>query len=217
MNKNMALYCVPRSGSSSLFSCITEHLDKTYVSIWEPFNIAHENMKKENPLEIFNYIDRTNGDKNMFLKLMIGQKKHDTSQLAWDSFIFTKIPKILFLIREDKKAATESLLFHQTIKETNYHSKKYYDLSLINNVEMEIRTAGYEFHEKIAKIYNKNYGYPIFTYEEIFVDKNMDRIYEIFEYFEIKPNDDLIKKYIISDEFKVKLGNIEDKPKNKLL
>jgi hypothetical protein len=98
-----------------------------------------------------------------------------------------------------------------------YHSKKYYDLSLIDNVEMEIRTAGYEFQEKIIKIYNKNYGYPIFTYEEIFVDKNMNRIYEIFEYFEIKPNDDLIKKYIISDEFKVKLGNIEDKLQNKLL
>lgn len=214
----MALYCMARSGSTSLYDCISEHLGKNYLKIWEPFNPDPNNhlfMKDDDSYK--KLFESINGNQKIFLKLMMGQKNPWVKQIVWDRYVFEKIPKIVFLTREDKVAAAESLLCNQLDSENGFHTKKYYDVSSIDKIELEMRTLANELHDKFMKIYSREFGFPIFTYEEIYVDKNIKRIYEIFEYFEINPQQDLINKWLLSDKYKIKLGNIEDKPKNKIL
>jgi hypothetical protein len=216
MKNNIALYCLPRAGSTSLYDCISEHLGKDYLKIWEPFNPNNQIFMKE--MDSYKKLfEGINNNQKLFLKLMAGQRNPWIKQSTWDSYIFENVPKIIFLTREDKVAAAESLLFNQTDLENGFHSKRYYDISKIDKIELEMRVLVNELQDKYMKLYSREYGYPIFTYEEIFVQKNMKRIYEIFDYFEIVPQQELIDKWIISDEYKIRLGNVEDKPKNKIL
>lgn len=218
MEHNIALYCMARSGSTSLFDCVSEHLGKNYLKIWEPFNPNPDNQLFMKDADSYKKLfEGINGNQKIFLKLMMGQKNPWVKQTTWDRYVFEKIPKIVFLTREDKKAAAESLLANQLDGEASFHTKKYYDVSSLDKIELEMRILANELHDKFMKIYSREFGYPIFTYEEIYIEKRMDRINQIFEYLEIEPKIELINKWLISDEYKVKLGNIEDKPKNKIL
>jgi hypothetical protein len=209
----IAILTSPRSGSTSLFKLIEEHLIKEdYISISEPFTYYFKVRKYSNP-DIFK-------DKhNVFIKTFIGDKhipkffKNDVD-LYWNWF-FNYFEKIIILDRKNKQLQSESLTYQLKKKNyENWHKKNYYDLTNITKEDIE-HTKNILIKDSEQKHIISNKGYPIFYFEDIYIKKDRKIIDFLFKYINLNLNEALYEKYIISDTFKVR---VEDNyEKNKLI
>lgn len=200
----IAILTSPRSGSTSLFKLIEEHLAiENYISIPEPFNDYKPTKRKYSNFDYFQ------NENNIFIKTFIGNTQipqffDDNTDLYWDWF-FDYFNKIILLDRIDKDLQSESLTFHMKKKYLlNWHQKQYYDLThiKIEDIEKTKKTLITD-SEKIHSVSNN--GYPIFYYEDIYIKKDKNVIDEILKYIELDLNYELYEKYILSDRFKVRL------------
>jgi hypothetical protein len=104
------------------------------------------------------------------------------------------------LERENKRLQAESLAFHEKLSNNsttpvNWHKPRYYELSFDDEKNIQRLEIHLEAAAKVLKeISNK--GFPLFTYEDIFVRKNDKIIDELHEYLGLRKYEKCIKLWI---------------------
>jgi hypothetical protein len=87
----------------------------------------------------------------------------------------------------------------------SWQKKQYYDLS--NITEEEIEKSRLILNADSEKMINfSKSGYPVFYFEDLFIDKNKETALALFRYIQLDLNDELYQKYINSDLFKIRLN-----------
>lgn len=206
----IAILTSPRSGSTSLFHLIEEHLDPNYISLSEPFHeIFRLNMVKK--LRYENSVNHTffKNKKNIFIKTFIGDtqipKSFTNKPNKYWHWFFEYFDKIIILDRKNKQLQSESLTYHLKKKYLKgWHQKQYYDLTDIKKEDIEkTKNILIQDSKEIHSLAGK--GYPIFYFEDIFIKKDRTVIENLFKYINLTLNETLYEKYVLSDNFKVRL------------
>jgi hypothetical protein len=207
----IAIVCNGRSGSTSIFyylnCCLTkEH--KKYNTFFEPFNFI--NPDRDDKLKTY---DTITNKKNVLLKTFIDSDNYPYESFKnveeyWDWF-YSFFDKIIVLERKDKRLQAESLVYHIRLSKNRtvspyWHKPKYYDLNELDEHHIVGLTSHLESQSLILKSIS-NKGYPLFYYEDIFVDKDIETIKRLNEYCKIKYNQFCIDEWINSPYKKVRL------------
>jgi hypothetical protein len=215
----IAIVCNGRSGSTSIFyylnCCLTkEH--KQYNTFFEPFNFI--NPDRDDKLKTY---DTITNKKNVLLKTFLDSdnypyKSFKNVEEYWDWF-YSFFDKIIVLERKDKRLQAESLVYHIRLSKNRtvspyWHKPKYYDLNESDEHHIVGLTSHLESQSLILKSIS-NKGYPLFYYEDIFVNKDIETIKRLNEYCEIEYNQFCIDEWINSPYKKVRL----DKKINELI
>ncbi len=87
----------------------------------------------------------------------------------------------------------------------SWQKKQYYDLSNITAEEIEKSRLILNSDSEKMTNFSKN-GYPIFYFEDLFIDKNKEIALALFQYIRLELKEDLYQKYINSDLFKIRLN-----------
>jgi hypothetical protein len=192
-----------RCGSTSLYSCIKEHLNVEYTFLEEPFD-RYKTTKKGLTID-FN-------TPNVLIKTLIGQIPNEKDGMMVYEWIFQTFDKVILLDRKNKIEQVESFAFHTTnnIKDRHNRKRVYYFNSISDEVmdkwELDINIAS-EFLTTLSKENNKK----IYYYEDLFVNKDQLIIDEIFKYLNLTPIKESIDRWIISDNKKVRITEKRDK------
>lgn len=192
-----------RCGSTSLYSCIKEHLNDEYTFLEEPFD-RYKTTKKGLTID-FN-------TPNVLIKTLIGQIPNEKDGMMVYEWIFQTFDKVILLDRKNKIEQVESFAFHTTnnIKDRHNRKRVYYFNSISDEVmdkwELDINIAS-EFLTTLSKENNKK----IYYYEDLFVNKDQLIIDEIFKYLNLTPIKESIDRWIISDNKKVRITEKRDK------
>lgn len=207
----IAIVCNGRSGSTSIFNyinCCLIKERKKYYTFFEPFNFINPDRvdKIKNINDILN-------KKDVLLKTFI-----DKDNYPYESFnnvedywvwFYSFFDKIIVLERKNKRLQAESLVYHIRLSKnrtvsTNWHKPKFYDLTDADENDIVKLTNHLEWESIFLKnISNK--GYPLFYYEDIFVDKNIDVIESLNDYCDIPYNQKCINEWILSPHKKVRI------------
>ena len=206
----------PRSGSTSLVRLINSHINlPNYKMVIEPFNNSlyfDGNNTIETLLQYENILV-----KNLFL---IGNDEYPK-----DSFIdvfeylnwcYTYFDKIIVLDRRNRIAQSESFVINETMwreKGIGWHTKKIYDLDRIDKSYLETMIDRYTKSSKILNDIAYTNNFPIFYYEDIFLNHNMKVVKKLFEYLGMDLDVEMYNKYVISNELQVRI----DKNKQNLI
>ena len=206
----------PRSGSTSLVRLVNSHINlPNYKMVIEPFNNSlyfDGNNTIETLLQYENILV-----KNLFL---IGNDEYPK-----DSFIdvfeylnwcYTYFDKIIVLDRRNRIAQSESFVINETMwreKGIGWHTKKIYDLDRIDKSYLETMIDRYTKSSKILNDIAYTNNFPIFYYEDIFLNHNMKVVKKLFEYLEMDLDVEMYNKYVISNELQVRI----DKNKQNLI
>jgi hypothetical protein len=192
-----------RCGSTSLYSCIKEHLNDEYTFLEEPFD-RYETTKKGLTID-FN-------TPNVLIKTLIGQVPNIEDGLSFYQFIYETFDKVIILDRKNKLEQTESFVFHTTNNVKDRHNRKrIYYLNSIPKHIMDKWNRNLNEASELLKILSKEYSSKIYYYEDIFVNKNEQAINEIFNYLDLTPIKELVDSWIISDNKKVRITEKYDK------
>jgi len=189
----------PRTGSSSLFGLIKSHLPKNYHCVSEPFNVKHMKYISDDR----NHVDIFENSNDVFFKNICYQypSKYENKDL-WYEWLFNNFDKIILLDRRDRQLQSESFVYHESKNNLNWNILQYYDLSDIEESKIQKRI---EELEKDGQFLLENSNrFPLFYYEDLYVDKNMDKINELFNYLNIVPVQEYMDFFIFSESRKVR-------------
>jgi hypothetical protein len=213
----IAIVCNGRSGSTSLINfinCISLSQKIKFSLFFEPFN--YRNLDKETKLKT---IDDIISQKNVLLKTFIDRDNYPYESFKcneeyWEWF-YSYFDKVIVLEREDKRMQSESLVYHLKISKgktvtPHWHKQKYYDLDENDESAVNELTKHLESESKFLKQISKK-GYPLFTYEDLFVKKDDNTIKKLLDYIELEYNQKCVDKWINSPYKKVRL---DQKTKN---
>lgn len=194
----------PRTGSSSLYCLLEKHLPKEYHCVSEPFNPDYMMSISDNQDHLFNI----QSSKNVLLKHIYYQipPKYDNRD-EWLEWVFQNFDKVILLDRKDRTAQAESFVFHQSKNLPSWHIKRYYDINQLNPEKIEKRIKMLEEDGEGISQYSDRF--PLYFYEDIFIDKNKQIIQSIFDYVNINPIEKYINRYVISDTNKVRITTNE--------
>lgn len=201
----IALLTSPRTGSTALYDLILKHLDfNSYTLESEPFNYVWRTDSGLEQLDINFFADKT----NVFIKTFVGERQipltfSNNPKYYWNWF-FMYFDKIILLDRTDKLLQSESLLHLSGLNNIQEcHKKQYYNYTKIPKHAVEDLII--ELSVESEKLFEySQIGFPLFYYEDIFINKSKRKVVEMFEYIGITLNDSLYKKYILSSELKVR-------------
>ena len=213
----IAIVCNGRSGSTSLISYINCCLlaeNKKYKLFFEPFNFINPDRDDKHKT-----IDKIVNQENLVLKTFI-----DNDNFPYESFqnvdeywnwFYSFFDKVIVLERKNKRLQAESLVYHIRLSKNrtispHWHVPKYYDL----NETDENSILGLEKHLESESLVLKSIsdkGYPLFYYEDIFVNKDIEIIKALNEYCEIEYNEKCIDEWINSPYKKVRINNKPNK------
>ena len=134
----------------------------------------------------------------------------------WEWF-YSFFDKIIVLERKNKRLQAESLAYHIRISKNKtplrtWHTQKYYELTEDDEDNVIELTHHLESAATVLKSISEQ-GYPLFYYEDLFVNKDIETIKCLNQYCEIEYNQSCIDKWINSPYKKVR---IEEKS-NKLI
>jgi hypothetical protein len=190
----------PRTGSSSLYTLLEKHLPKNYHCVSEPFNPHY----MESISDTQNHCQIINDRNDILLKHIYYQlPPHYETMDEWLNWLTNNFDKIILLDRRDRVAQAESFEYHQSKNFFSWHVKQFYNITSINTSQIQNRIKFLNNDgECLRKISGK---YPMFFYEDIFVNKNINIINSIFQYMEIEPIEKYVNQYIISDNNKVRI------------
>jgi hypothetical protein len=208
-----------RCGSTSLFHCIDRHLPKFYYSAYEPF---HKLKKIDDVHDIFLELNKKEG---VFIKTLIGQGTErfnikdgelinvdNVGNVEFNDWVYNTFDKIILLDRREEKLQLESMAYHAYLNEDlGWHRKKFYEIRMIPKTLLKSTKKNLLNTKNMLNDFGLKYGFKIYYYEDIFIDKNMAIINEIFDYLGIKPDKETIETYIVSEEYKVRLDKKNDK------
>lgn len=206
----------PRSGSTSLVRLIDSHIDlPNYKMVIEPFNkslYSNGTHTIESLLEYENILV-----KNLFL---IGNdeypdKSFDNTYEYFD-WCYSYFDKIVILDRKDKIAQSESFAINETLmreKGVDWHTPKIYDLDSIDKSYLQTMIDRYTESSEILHTISSKQKFPIFYYEDIFLEKSRKHIEDLFSYLDMKLNESNYEEYILSPYRRVRI----DKNKQNLI
>jgi hypothetical protein len=216
----IAIVCNGRCGSTSMFNYINYCLlsqHKKYNTFFEPFNFRNKSIINEKHFKIDKIINK----KNVLLKTFIDIQDYpyesfENSTDYWNWF-YSFFDKIIVLERKNKRLQAESFVYHIKLSKNRtvspyWHTPKYYDLTEDDETDVIELTKYLESESLVLQSISER-GYPLFYYEDIFVDKNQETINKLNEYCEIEYNQPCIDGWINSPYKKVR---IEEKT-NKLI
>ena len=206
----------PRSGSTSLVKFINSHINlSNYQMVIEPFNNTlyfNRNNTIETLLQYENILV-----KNLFLI--------DNDEYPKESFIdgfeylnwcYTYFDKIIILDRKDKIAQSESFAVNETsMRESGvgWHTPKIYDVEKIEPSYIKTMIDRYTKSSEILHNIASKQKFPIFYYEDIFLEKSRKYIEQLFNYLDIEINESSYIEYILSPHRRVRI----DKNKQSLI
>lgn len=198
----ICLLANPRTGSTSLFGLIKSHLPKDYYCISEPFNSTYMSYTSDDR----DHLSEFENSDNVFFKHICYQfpKKYETKEM-WYEWLFANFDKIIFLDRKDRLLQSESFVYHETKNRGSWHVRSYYDLSDIDKTKIEERIELLNLDGEFMM--SKSKDYPLFYYEDLFVDKNNIKINELLQYLNVSPIQKHIDDFIFSESKKVRMFN----------
>jgi hypothetical protein len=95
----------------------------------------------------------------------------------------------------------------------DWHTKKIYDLDKIDNSYLETMIDRYIESSKILNDISYTNNFPIFYYEDIFLNNNIEVVKNLFQYLKMDLDMGMYNKYVISNELQVRI----DKNKQNLI
>lgn len=174
----VSLLCSSRSGSTSL---------SLYLSKIFDLKLEIPQFKKEREISSL--------EDGIFYKIQIHKKaKGYDSLFDFGEQIILKSNKVILLDRENKLEQSESLAFRKSkygSDYSKYHIREPYgkiDVDLINEYILHFK----EYSRVLSQL-SKKHNIPLFTYEEIFLNKRIDRLNE---YLGIDRNENIENLYI---------------------
>lgn len=186
-----------RCGSTSLYSCIKEHLNDEYVFLEEPLD-RYKKTKKNLAIN--------SETPNILLKTLVGQVPIENDVNQFYDWIFQSFDKVIILDRKNRKEQVESFAYHTTKNIRDKHNiKRIYYLDSIPSDVINEWDANIKIASDLLNQIALNYNSKIYYYEDIFVDKNMLEVNEIFDYLKIEPVEEILNRWIISDDKKVRI------------
>ncbi len=203
----LAILTSARSGSTSLYHLIEESLNSyEYLCISEPFNAY---WRKPAGLKVYD-VDFFKDKEKIFIKTFVSElqrpEKYLNDEDSYWEWFFNYFDKVIILDRKNKDLQSESLTYHMKKKDLySWQKKQYYDLSNITAEDLKkSKTILISDSEKMHE-FSKN-GYPVFYFEDLFIDKNKKIALELFQYLQVELKEELYEKYINSDLFKIRLN-----------
>jgi hypothetical protein len=203
----------PRSGSTSLVRLIDSHINLfNYKMFIEPFNSILDNATDSiNPLLKYENILV----KNLFLsgndEYPKGSFKDMFEYLNW---CYSFFDKIIILDRKDKVAQSESFTINETMwreKGLDWHTPKIYDIDKIEPSYLKTMLGRYIKSSEILHNISNQHNFPIFYFEDIFLNKSRKHIELLFSYLDMELNELNYTEYILSPIRKVRINKTEQK------
>lgn len=196
----ICLLANPRTGSTSLFGLIKSHLPSEYYSISEPFNPTYMDYTSDDR----NHLNEIETSDNVFFKHICYQypSKYE-DKTSWYDWLFKSFDKIILLDRKDRQLQSESFVYHEKRNRGSWHVKSYYELNETDKPKIEERIELLNLDGEF--MLNKSKNYPLFYYEDLFVDKNDEKINELFQYLNISPIQKYVDDFIFSESKKVRM------------
>lgn len=204
----IAILTSARSGSTSLYHLLEEILnEKKYICVSEPFNSF---WRLPTGLKLYDTTFFEN-KKDVLIKTFVSQlqipKNYINEEDKYWKWFFDYFDKVILLDRKNKDLQSESLTYHLKSKDFySWQRKQFYDLSNIGKSEIE-NTKQLLIKESEKRLEFSKMGYPIFYFEDLFIEKKEETISKLFSYLNLDIREDLVQKYIISDLFKIRVDD----------
>jgi hypothetical protein len=203
----IAILARPRTGSTSLYKLFQSHLDG-YMCFLEPFNPKWTLFYSNQGID-FLYIDPFLQHNRVLCKTLYGCSQFPVRSMGllektFTEWMSTYFDKVIVLDRRDKQAQVESLLINRD-SGLDWHEPKIYDVSTLDpeRVKLEIKTHN-EASDNMTQVALER-SWPIFYYEDLYLDHNMDEIKRMFDYVGIDMDETKVYDFIISDKRRVRI------------
>jgi hypothetical protein len=147
--------------------------------------------------------------KNLFL---VGNDEYPKESFdnVYDYFnwCYSYFDKIIILDRKDKVAQSESFAINETMfreKGIGWHTQKIYDLSKVEISYIRNMIDTYTKSSEILEKISHEKSYPIFYYEDIFINHNIEILKELMEYVDMELDMKIYSEYVLSPYRKVRI------------
>ena len=211
----------PRSGSTSLVKFIDSHIKlSNYQMFIEPFNQKlYPNKEYDVDRDTILYFTKYNNIlvKSLFLleheEYPIKSFNNIYEYLDW---CYSYFDKIIILDRKDKLAQSESFAVNETsMRESGigWHVPKIYDIEKIESSYIKTMIDRYMESGEILKNISDTNNFPIFYYEDIFLNKSRKHIEFLFSYLDMEMDESNYMEWILSPYRRVRI----DKNKQNLI
>jgi hypothetical protein len=206
----------PRSGSTSLVKFIDSHIKlSNYKMVIEPFNNSLYFKGDSNIETLLQYENIL--VKNLFL---LGHEEYPTKSFnniyEYLKWCYSYFDKIIILDRKDKLAQSESFVVNETsMRESGigWHVPKIYDIEKIESSYIKTMIDRYIESGEILKNISDTNNFPIFYYEDIFLNKSRKHIEFLFSYLDMEMDESNYMEWILSPYRRVRI----DKNKQNLI
>jgi hypothetical protein len=211
----------PRSGSTSLVKFIDSHIKlSNYQMFIEPFNQnLYPNKEYDIDRDTILYVTKYNNVlvKSLFLleheEYPIKSFNDIYEYLNW---CYSYFDKIIILDRKDKLAQSESFAINETFmreRGIGWHTPKIYDVDKIEPSYIKTMIDRYTESSEILHTISSKQKFPMFYYEDIFLEKSRKHIEDLFSYLDMKMDESNYMEWILSPYRKVRI----DKNKQNLI
>ena len=211
----------PRSGSTSLVKFIDSHIKlSNYQMFIEPFNVnLYPNKEYDKDRDTILYFTKYN---NVLVKslFLIGHEEYPIKSFngvyEYLDWCYSYFDKIIILDRKDKLAQSESFVINETLmreKGIGWHTPKIYDVEKIESSYLKTMIDRYTQSSEILHTISSKQNFPMFYYEDIFLEKSRKHIEDLFSYLDMKMDESNYMEWIVSPYRRIRI----DKNKQNLI
>ena len=211
----------PRSGSTSLVKFIDSHIKlSNYQMFIEPFNRnLYPNKEYDEDRDTILYVTKYN---NVLVKslFLLGHEEYPIKSFndiyEYLNWCYSYFDKIIILDRKDKLAQSESFAVNETSmreRGIGWHTPKIYDVDKIEPSYIKTMIDRYTESSEILHTISSKQKFPMFYYEDIFLEKSRKHIEELFSYLDMKMDESNYMEWILSPYRRVRI----DKNKQNLI
>ena len=204
----------PRSGSTSLVKFIDSHIKlSNYQMCIEPFNRnLYPNKEYDEDRDTILYVTKYNNVlvKNLFL---LGHEEYPIKSFndiyEYLNWCYSYFDKIIILDRKDKLAQSESFAVNETSmreRGIGWHTPKIYDVDKIEPSYIKTMIDIYTESGEILKEISDTNNFPIFYYEDIFLNKSRKHIELLFSYLDMEMDETNYIEWILSPDRRVRIN-----------
>jgi hypothetical protein len=204
----------PRSGSTSLVKFIDSHIKlSNYQMCIEPFNRnLYPNKEYDEDRDTILYVTKYNNVlvKNLFL---LGHEEYPIKSFndiyEYLNWCYSYFDKIIILDRKDKLAQSESFAINETSmreRGIGWHTPKIYDVDKIEPSYIKTMIDRYTKASEILHNISSNQKFPMFYYEDIFLEKSRKHIEQLFSYLDMEMDESNYIEWILSPDRRVRIN-----------
>ena len=208
-NSKIAILARPRTGSTSLFRMLKSHLENDgFLCINEPFNPSLYVRYYRSGFD-FDLIDPLLNQEKLLIKTLFGCSQYPVKSLGVEEKSFNDwmdgfFEKVIVLDRKNKNLQVESFLVN-FMSGQPWDVPKIYDISKIEKGRIESEIVNFDHFSSSMKKIAEEKSWPMFYYEDLFVDHNMEEIKRMFDYIGLEMDEKKVYDFIISDAMKVRI------------